>query len=242
MSKHTRLRTAAITAASAAMIGVGGSALSAGAASAAPATLSGVQAKAAAAITLRVDDLNTAISKVNGATDLGPGASALATYLGSDIAPLQALGQKIAADTTVAQAETDAATIFTDYRVLALVLPAARLAGDADRITATTIPTLTTDSAQASTRVDPANQAVLEPLITDLNAQIADATNSTSGLAATVLAYTPVQWNGNHDLLGTALSSLSAARGNISTARSDLQKIRNDLKSSAAAGTTTTMP
>jgi hypothetical protein len=240
MSKRTQLRTAAITAASAAVIGLGGSVLWAGAASAAPATLSGVQAKAAAAITVRINDLNAGISKVNGATDLGSGASALAAYLGSDIAPLQALGQKIAADTTVAQAEADAATIFTDYRVLALVLPAARLGGDADRITATTLPKLTSDSAQAAARVDPANQAVLEPLITDLNAQISAATNSTSGLAATVLGYTPAQWNGNHDLLSTARASDSSANGDIAKARSDLKQIRSDLVSSAAAGTTTT--
>ena len=52
-------------------------------------------------ITDRVNDLDAAITKVNAAKGLGSGQSTLATYLGTDISPLQQLNQTIQGDTTV---------------------------------------------------------------------------------------------------------------------------------------------
>ena len=95
------------------------------------------------------NDLNAAIAKVNAAKGLGSGQATLVTYLGTDIAPLQQLDQTIQGDTTVQQAAHDFSTIFTGYRVYVLVLPAARIAADADRATTTAIPQLTADAAKA---------------------------------------------------------------------------------------------
>src|SRR5580658_8619789 len=92
-----RLGTVALG--TAALVGLGGA--SAFAATPGPSTHAGIQAKAAAAISLRVNDLNAAISKVNGDGHLGSGAASLTSYLQADVAPLQALGSKIAGDTTV---------------------------------------------------------------------------------------------------------------------------------------------
>ncbi len=108
--------------------GTGGSA-------AVPATLAGIKAKAATDITDRVNDLNAAISKVNAAKGLGTGQSTIAAYLGTDVSPLQQLNTTIQGDTTVKQAAHDFSTIFTDYRVYVLVLPAARIAAAADHAT-----------------------------------------------------------------------------------------------------------
>ena len=108
------------------------------------------------------------------------------------------------------QAAHDFGTIFSDYRVYVLVLPAARIAAGADRATTTAIPNLTTDATKAQGRVTPANQAVLQPLIDDLNGQISTATNATNGLASTVLAFTPAQWNADHALLAASRSSQAA--------------------------------
>jgi hypothetical protein len=241
MSKNgLRLGVAALT--TAAVLGAG--AATSGAAAPAPSAqgLSTIQAKAAAAIALRVNDLNTAISKVNASKDLGSDAGILAAYLQVDIAPLQALGQTIAGDTSASTAQTDAATIFTNFRVLALVLPAARLAAASDDIGVATIPKLTALSAKAASRVNPSNSATVQPLIDDLNAQISAATTSTSGVASTVLGYLPAQWNANHSLLAPSLASLQAAKGDLAKARADVQQLRNDLKPSAtpsAAGSTT---
>jgi hypothetical protein len=239
MSKNG-LRLGTVAMGAAALVGLGSASAFAAAPGANTQTLGGIQAKAAAAITLRVNDLNAAISKVNGSSQLGSSGASLVSYLQADIAPLGALGTKIAGDTTVSSSRADASTIFSSYRVLALVLPAAHLAATADAIDATSIPNLTALSAKAASHVNSANRATLQPLIDDLNAQIQSATNDTSGVAATLLAYTPSQWNANHDLLAPSRGSVGAASTNIAKARNDVQQIRTILKSETPSTTPTT--
>jgi hypothetical protein len=222
-----------VVATSALALGVGASA--AGASTATPPTLSSVQAKAAAAITLRVNDLNAAIVKVNSAKNLGAEAARLDAYLQQDIAPLQSLGQQIAADTSLPTAEAQALTIYTNFRVLALVLPAARLVTDASKIVNSAIPTLEASSTKVSAKVTPANQSELEPLIDNLNAYTTAASDSTSSAANTVLSYTPAQWNANEALLSTERSQIASAVPDINNALHDLAQIRADLKSGKAA-------
>jgi hypothetical protein len=197
-------------------------------------SLAGIQAKAAAAVSLRVNDLNAAIAKVKGDQRLGSDNAALAAYLQEEIVPLQALGQKIAGDTTESTAGADDATIFTNFRVLALVLPAAHIAGAADQIDVSAVPGLTGLATRAASRVTPSNQAVLQPLINDLDAQVSAATNATSGVAAAVLAYTPAEWDGDHGLLASAQSSVRSAESDVATARADLKQIATVLKPGGA--------
>jgi hypothetical protein len=238
MSKNGR-RIGAAVLASAAVLGTGGAIAGAATPAATPQTLSGIQAKAAAAISLRVNDLNAAIAKVNADQRLGSDNTALAAYLQADIAPLQALGQKIAADTTAAAAAADYTTIFVNYRVLALVLPAAHIAGAADQIDVTTVPALTALATKAASHVNSSNQAALQPLLNDLNAEITAATNSTAGVSTTVLAYTPSDWNANHDLLTSGRSAVQTAGTDVAKARANLKQIAAILKPAASAGTTT---
>ena len=80
----------------------------------------------------------------------------------------------------------------------------------------------------------------MQPLIDDLNNQISTATNATNGLAATVLAFTPAQWNANHDLLAASRSSDQATVAALKKGRSDVQQIVQDIKGSTEAATTTT--
>jgi hypothetical protein len=234
MSRNGR-RIGAAVLASAAVLGAGGAVAGAATPSATPPSLSGIQAKAAAAISLRVKDLNAATAKVNGDPRLGSDHAALAAYLQADIGPLQALGQKIAGDTTASTAAADFATIFTNYRVLALVLPAAHIAGAADQVDVTTVPVLTALATKAASHVNPSNQAVLQPLLDDLQTQITAATNATAGASATVLAYTPAQWNTNHDLLTPGRGAVRSADTDIAKARADLKQIAADLKPAANA-------
>ena len=105
-----------------------------------PATLAGIKAKAATDVTDRVNALNAAIAKVNAAKGLGSSQSVLVSHLGADIAPLQQLNQTMQGDTTVQQAAHDFGTIFSDYRVYALVLPASRIAAAASYATTTALP------------------------------------------------------------------------------------------------------
>ncbi len=219
---------------------------SASAVAASPATtsqgLAAIQARAAAAITLRLDDLNAAISKVGATSRLGSSSASLVSYLQADRAPLQALGAKIASDTTAPTALADSSTIFTFYRVLALVLPAAHLAATADGIDVTAVPDLTAISAKTASHVNSSNEAVLQPLIDDLNAQIRAAGDGTAQIASTVLGYTPTQWNADHNLLAPSRGSVQAAANDITKARSDVQQIRKILIPSTPAATTPTTP
>jgi hypothetical protein len=219
------IRLGSVAVASAAGLGLVGGVAGAAGATAAPATLSGVQAKAAAAITQRVNSLDSAIAKVNAATGLGAGQATLASYLGADIAPLQQLNTKIQGDTTLQEAREDSSMIFTGYRVYLLVLPAARTAGDSDRLTTTVLPRLTSAAAKAQAHENAQNQAQLQPLISDLNAQITAATNATNGLATTVLGYTPAELNGNHELLSPARSDNQTANAAVKKGRQDVVQI-----------------
>lgn len=129
--------------ASAVVLGAGGAIAGATTPAATPQNLSGIQAKASAAVSLRVNDLDAAVAKVNADPRLGSDSAALAAYLQADIAPLRALGQKISGDTVASTAAADYSTIFTNFRVLVLVLPAAHIAGSADQIDVTTVPKFT---------------------------------------------------------------------------------------------------
>ncbi|HEY1828928.1 MAG TPA: hypothetical protein VGG38_01665 [Acidimicrobiales bacterium] len=202
-----------------------------------PPTLQQIQAKAGAAISQRVSALNTAVAKVDAAKNLGSDQAGLVTYLQRDIAPLGTLGQKIEGDTTVSQAEADYVDIFEDYRVYALVLPAADLAGRADAITVSALPALTAFSSQAQSKVTPTNQPTLQPMIDTLNGDISGATNASSGVASTVMSETPYDWNQNHSLLDPAKASVSTAEGDTKSARNEVQQIRQFLQQSHPAVT-----
>jgi hypothetical protein len=232
-----RLGTAALSVAT--VSGIGSTAAVGATPAANPASLSTVQAGAATAITLRVNDLNAAIAKATSVEQFGSSGSTLISYLQADITPLQALNTKIASDTNVSLAQADAATIFTKYRVLALVLPAAHLKGIADGIDVTVIPTLRRFLAKATSYVSPSTQAALLPLVDDMTTQIEAAAAAAAGVATTVLAYTPTQWNSDHDLLSPSRGAVQASERNTVTARSDAAEIRSILKTAKASPKTT---
>jgi hypothetical protein len=229
------LAAGATVGAATAVVGVAGTGAGAATpATSSPTTLSGIKTQAATDITDRVNDLNAAIAKVNAAKGLGSSQTTLVSHLSADIAPLQQLNQTIQGDTTVRQAAHDFGTIFSDYRVYVLVLPASRIAGTADHATTTAIPVLTADAAKAQAHVTPANQATLQPLVDDLNSQIGDATNASNGLASTVLAFTPAQWDANHSLLAATTSSSRAVTAALQKGRADVQQIAQDLEAAHA--------
>jgi hypothetical protein len=200
-----------------------------------PTTLAGIKVKASTDITNRVHALNAAITRVNDAKVLGSGRSTLDAYLGADISPLNQLNTKIQGDGTVKEAAHDFSTIFSGYRVYVLVLPATWIAADADRVTTTAIPGLTNDSTRAQTHENAGNQAELKPLVNDLNSQISTATDATGDLATNVLAVTPTQWNGNHNVLARWKASDQTADAAILKGRADVRQIVQDLRGSGVS-------
>ena len=201
------------------------------------ATLSGIKTLANTEITKRVNSLHSAITKANGAKGLGSGQAALVAHLGADIAPLQQLNQKIQGDTSVTQARQDFSTIYSGFRVYRLVLPASHLAAVADRDAVTAIPRMSSDASKAQGYVNSGNQAQLKPLISDLDNRSTAAATATNGLAATLLAYTPAQFNANNGILTPAKTAEQTARTAVGKARSDVTQIRHVLKGEGTKNT-----
>jgi hypothetical protein len=198
-------------------------------------TLTTIQQKAASAIAQRLTSLSKAIATVNGSSVIS--AADKATLLGTlngDVTGLTALGAKIAADTTAQQAATDYKTIFTGYRVYALALPQAHFAMATDALTGTVVPKLTdaqTKLAALLAGVDSGkNTPAVQAAMADLATQLAGIGTATSGLSATVLAYTPAQYDANHALLSSARQSLVTARADAKGARADIVTVTKALK------------
>lgn len=193
-----------------------------------PATLQGIQSKASLAVTARVDALNKEITKVQAAKNLGSGQAALLTRLHDDVTGLQALGQKIAGDTTRATAVADYRTVFTSYR--GFVLPVVRLAATVDRIDTIAIPKVTALESKLAAHVTPTDSAQVTPLLNDITAQLAAAGTATKGLSAQLLSLTPGSWKANHSVLDQSRTAVKAAVGDLKKAAADAKQVRGDLK------------
>jgi hypothetical protein len=197
--------------------------------------LATIQQKAADAISKRLTALPAAIATVNGSSVISAAdkATLLAT-LNGDVSGLTALGATIAADTTAQQALTDYKTIFTEFRVYALALPQAHFAAAAGTLTGTVLPKLTAAQTKLAALLAGAdaskNTPAVQAAMADLATQISAITTATNGLSATVLAYTPAQYNANHSLLSSARQSLATARTDVRAARADIVTVTKALK------------
>ncbi len=192
--------------------------------------LAAIQAKAAADISARVTSLDQAIPAVtaNSVITSADKATLLST-LNNDLSGVIALEHTIAGDTTAKQAATDAATIFTTYRVYALALPQVRYAEAADDITGGVLPQLanadTTLAALLAGSDSAKNTPAVQAAMADLAAKISAATTATTGTSAAVLAYTPAQYDANHDLLNGPRQNLTTAQADIKAARGDIATV-----------------
>ena len=182
----------------------------------------------------RVRSLQAAIMSVQGGSFLGPDGTALVSSMQADISALDALGTAIAAETTVAQVNTEIGTVF-GYRVYDLVLPVVSDVVQIDRIANVRVPALNQAIATLKNDLSPSNQGVLGPLVNDMQTQAQTATSATSGLSAQLLAYTPAQWDANHGLLSNARTDIHTANRVLQVANRDLQKAESYLRSGRLA-------
>jgi hypothetical protein len=198
-------------------------------------TLGGIKQRAASAISVRLTSLGQAIPEVSSnkwltATD----RSTLLNTLTNDQSGLTALGPKIQADTTVAQARSDYQSIFLDYRVYALALPQVRLAAAADDITGGVLPRLTDAQSRLESLLSGTdsskNTAAVQAAMSDLAAKIQAITSSTSGLSASLLALTPAQYDADHTVLAGPRETILSARADIVAARADVMTVVGALK------------
>lgn len=194
------------------------------------ATLNAIRTRAAAAVSLRVNALQAAI------TDVGPNRYATAsdratilTTLQSDLAGMNTLGPEIQADTTVATAESGYRSIFTQFRVFALALPQARLAASADDLTGTVVPRLSDARTRLQSLLAGADSGKDTPAVqaamADLSTRISGIGTATDGLTTAILGYTPAQWNAAPGILAPWKTKLVTARADTRSARSDVETV-----------------
>lgn len=198
-------------------------------------SLTAIQQLAAAAIARRLAALNVASNAVTNSTMItAADKTTLHATLGNDVSGLTALGTTIAADTTATKAKSDYQTIFTTYRVYALALPQVHFAQAGDDLTTAVLPKLSDAQARLAALlagVDASkNTPAVQARMADLATQIAAIGTATNGLSATVLAYTPAQYNANHALLSPSRQSLAIARNDVKTARADIVAVVSALK------------
>ena len=178
-------------------------------------SLSAIQAAGAAATTRRIASIDTASARIAAGTKLGAAhAATITATLTTDRAALVTLKAKIAADTTVSTALADYKSIFTGFRIYAVVLPQAHIAAGADRITGTTVPRLQAAHDRLATALSnhpdtstPALQADLVQMQNDIDATRTAAT----GLADSALAVMPADFNANHAVMAPLRAQLKTA-------------------------------
>ena len=198
----------------------------------ASAKLSTVITRADADVAARITALNNLSTRVAAMKNESAAEKAsIASQVETNITGLTALKAKIDADTTAAAASTDAKTIFTAYRIYALVIPQGWIIAAGDRVT--TIDNLMTSLAakiQARVSADQAagkNVAALITTLADMNAKVTDANAQSASAQADVSALVPDQ--GNASIAASNKTALVASRAKIKTATDDLKAARKDV-------------
>jgi hypothetical protein len=189
-------------------------------------TLATIQASAKVKTTARVGALNTAIAKVTAAQDISSSdRTTILDTLHGDVTAMNTVEAKIAADTTVATAAADYATIFTGYRVYAVAIPQSRFAAAADRMTSTTIPKLTDAQGKLASALAGPDASKSTPALradlADMSTQIAAAGSALNGIAAESLAVTPSAYNSNHSVMAPIRTAVKAAIADLKRASTD---------------------
>jgi len=160
--------------------------------------------------------------------------AALTAILDPSQAGLTALKSKIDADADLATLKADVHSIFTDYRIYALVVRQVHLVDGDDRVTAA--------AARLSAAADKLQAAITTAQgqgkdvtgatahLAAMQAAIAAALAQVNGDAAAILPLHPADWNA-----GTAKPILDAARSSLEAARADLATALAEAKAAKAA-------
>ncbi len=212
--------------------------------------LNWVKQDSARLISDRLGSLEGTIKVAQGRSYLGADGTTLVNGMSSDISGLQALGAKIAGDTTVGGAEADRALIFTEFRVYLLVLPVVDDVSQTDRIVAVFLPAVQDALSKLEADENSSNQAVLGPIVANIQAQVQLATSATNGLSAQLLAYTPAEWDADHGLLNGPSTNLRIGDRALVTIDNDVREADRYLRyhhvppttTSTTAAPTTTAP
>jgi len=186
-------------------------------------------------ISRRLSTLQSLSSKISASTKLTDSDKAsLSSEVSGEIDGLTALKTKLDADTTVADARTDAQAVITEYRVYALVAPKVdfiRVADDQQ----VAINKLTALIAKFQSRINAAKSAgknvtALQSALTNMTTQVNNAQPISSGVETSLINLLPSDYNSDHTILGGYRDKLKTAQTDIKAAVSDATSIVQGLK------------
>jgi hypothetical protein len=177
-----------------------------------PRTLDGIKSAANLAVTKRIAALDVAAARVNARPNISDAhkATILATF-DADSAGLEKLNATIQGDADRASAAQHYGQIFTDYRVYAVAIPQAYIAGAADGISDRAVPALQAAHDKLATALEQKPNAETQALLDEMQTQIDEASSSVDGVADSSLAVTPADFNANHTVLSEKRASIVAA-------------------------------
>ncbi|MES2209987.1 MAG: hypothetical protein V4515_07345 [Chloroflexota bacterium] len=176
-----------------------------------------------------IERLGKAVDESRALTD--DHAAALNRILDDSAAGLRTLRAKIAADTTVEELRADIRSIFTEFRIYALVTRQVWLVRGAD--------TVDMAGARLETASDRLEAMIAQAEangkdVTEANAHlaamqtaIADALAAVDGVADDILPLTPADWNAGTAglVLRSAHEAITSARADLRTATAEARKV-----------------
>jgi hypothetical protein len=190
-------------------------------------------------ISARVDTLQALSARVLDMKNVSADQkTALRNVFDTNVSGLNDLKTKIHTDTDLATATTDAKSIFTTFRIYALVIPQGWILATADRV-ATIADLMATFATQIQTRIT-ADQAagkdvsLLNATLTDMSTKIADAHTQSASVLSSVSGLLPdegatAKITSNHAALVAARAVLKKAAADLVDARKDMVTLTENL-------------
>jgi hypothetical protein len=186
-------------------------------------------------INRRLDSLKTLGDKINSATRLtSADKTLLINQVNAETTSLTNLRAKLAADTSLTEARTDARSITAEYRVYALIVPKIAIIRMADSILQTSSK-LSALAEKIQTRIDQAksagkNTASIQIQLDSMNEIITEANITANSLQAKVITLQPTDYNNDHTILSGYRDQLKSAHLQNVTAVADARAIVATLK------------
>jgi hypothetical protein len=186
-------------------------------------------------ISRRLVKLSTLTSKINSSTKLtASNRTSLSDEVGNTNTGLTSLKTQLDADTTLTTAHTDAESIYTEYRVYAVVAPKVALIKVADdqQVEEAKFMTLAKNLQTRITAEQAAGKDVttLQSDLNDLTAKVAAAEPISANIEATVINVEPTDYNSNHAVLAGDNTQLETAHQDLQAAATDAKNIISGLK------------
>ncbi len=186
-------------------------------------------------ITRRLKTLNTLTVQINSTKKLsGSNKTLLGNEVKDEVSGLTALKAKLDADTGLDTARTDAQSIFSGYRVYALIVPKVQLVKTADDQQGADVK-LTALATKLQARLADARKkgkdvASLQSTLGDMTAKTAAAQTTSSSVESAVVNLQPSDYNTDHSVLAGDQDKLKTAQDNIKAATADAKTVVNGLK------------